>query len=102
MTVTIKKNVDVQATLEVKQLKYQVKRDLSGDVQFTNTGNANPAWTIVGPASTMTATATRATNTGINFFKPAKIQLLARLSAMNMGSFSVIASGLVSATLAQY
>ncbi len=39
MTVIIKKNVDVQATLEANQLKYQVKRDLSGDVQFKAAGS---------------------------------------------------------------
>ncbi len=85
MAVTIKKNVDVQGTLEAKQFKYQVKRDLSGDVQFTNM-SANPAALTFISASTASPTNTRtgnnvAENDGWNFIKPPKIRIYATGSA---------------------
>ncbi len=86
MTVTIKKNVDVQATLEAKQFKYQVKRDLSGDVQFENM--ASPARATVSPTfgATIAYTATVASNDGWNFIKPAAIQVVGSIRASNVGT----------------
>ncbi len=77
MTVTIKKNVDVQATLEAKQFKYQVKRNLSGDVQFENMASPPTVNTQVTAFSGTknTTTGTIATNDGWNFINPAKIKL---------------------------
>jgi len=81
MTVTIKKNVDVQATLEATQLKYQVKRDLSGDVQWTNmTSVGIPiAVTSLGGATTQTRTDDNATAQGWNFAKLPKFKVKAKI-----------------------
>ncbi len=93
MTVTIKKNVDVQATLEAKQFKYQVKRDLSGAVQFENMASPNGAEATANNfgGGTDTATRTIASNNGWNFIKLPKVQLY--LVALAVGSSPVSASG---------
>ncbi len=74
MTVTIKKNVDVQATLEAKQLKYQIKRDLSGDVQWTNmtqVGNLTISYCCFSGAGSRSIIGT--TTKGFNFVKLPKV-----------------------------
>ncbi len=72
VTVTIKKNVDVQASLEAKTLKYQIKRDLSGDVQWS-------ACASVGALAVSTFTSGAASNTAqtacINFVKYPKLKI---------------------------
>ncbi len=67
MTVTIKKNVDVQAELKADKIKYQVKRDLSGDVQWTNMTQVGNLVTSVSVSTTFTTTGT--TTNGFNFIK---------------------------------
>ncbi len=84
VTVTIKKNVDVQASLEAKTLKYQIKRDLSGDVVWTNTTNVGVlATTIFAPNWWAGDTATGQTE-GFNFFKMPKLKVLGGVSAFGM------------------
>ncbi len=81
MTVTIKKNVDVQAELKVDKIKYQVKRDLSGDVQWTNmtqVGNLSAYKNAVG-----TDSSTGTTTKGFNFIKLPKV--LFSYSGLSMG-----------------
>ncbi len=86
MTVTIKKNTDVQAEFKADKIKYQVKRDLSGDVQWTNCSTVgNLATTtikniIVQTAST-TATAQASTGEGWNFFRVPKIRVKASITS---------------------
>jgi len=75
MTVTIKKNVDVQGTLEANQVKYQVKRDLSGDVQFENMKNTPAAGTFLWGSGWENQTSTTVTNNGWNFTKAANLKL---------------------------
>ncbi len=94
MTVTIKKNVDVQATVEATQLKYQVKRDLSGDVQFTNCTNVG----ILNCQSTggggTDVTVSTGTTAGFNFFKIPKVRLkVYSSSTLATGSFKFKANG---------
>ncbi len=72
MTVTIKKNVDVQATLEAKQLKYQVKRDLSGDVQFENMASVGLLATTISAVNNSNTT-TGTTTGGWNFVNLPKV-----------------------------
>ncbi len=81
MTVTIKKNVDVQASLEAKTLKYQIKRDLSGDVVWINTTSVGALSTmILAPGWFTTLTASGQTE-GFNFFKMPKLKVRAVVSA---------------------
>ncbi len=91
MTVTIKKNVDVQATLEAKQLKYQVKRDLSGDVQFENMVKTDTInLTITSGNTTTTSTVTNASNNGWNFAKPANAVFDAMLTITGAPGVSAV------------
>ena len=71
MTVTIKKNTDVQGSVEANKLKYQVKRDLSGNVQWTNcTSVGKPlALYFIPPVTRQTV--------GFNFVKIPKIMISA-------------------------
>ncbi len=87
MTVTIKKNVDVQAELKADKFKFQVKRDLSGDVQWTNctsVGNlATSRWNSgLFSTNTHTAATSATTNQGWNFFKVPKLRAKARVTSM--------------------
>ncbi len=72
MTVTIKKNTDIQAELKADKIKYQVKRDLSGDVQWTNMTQVGNLGGIVFGFSTSTTVIGTTTN-GFNFIKLPKI-----------------------------
>ncbi len=92
MTVTIKKNVDVQATLEANQLKYQVKRDLSGDVQWVNAANAG-ALAISASRWGAGLTTDTVQTVGFNFIKIPKVQIQAYAYSGSSTSISVTVEG---------
>ncbi len=90
MTITIKKNVDVQGTLEAKQLKYQVKRDLSGDVQFENAPSlAGTAGIFKQSTGSTSSVVTATTNTGLNFLKVPGIKSDGRATVIATGGFPI-------------
>jgi len=77
VTVTLKKNTVVQAELKADKIKYMVKRDLSGDVQWTNMASVGNLSLAGITESGVPYSTTGTTNAGWNFVKFPKVSFSA-------------------------